>query len=165
MGVIDSILDNPSAWTGERVLDELAVGMYDDDRVADRSIPGWLRAVVVLLDFDIHVQMEGLLGWWENRGFDDLDEVVAAFRAVALPDQAELLVRARKVLDPRALDDGPGQTPYEVSSFAERHDAIADEQYRAFSQLEEELYLNADDGPDLYTALIAHADSGLAASC
>lgn len=165
MGIIDSILENPSIWTGERVLDELPVRMYGDERLADRSVPGWPRAVIVLLDFDTHVQMEGLLGWWENRGSDDLDDVIAAFRAVALADQADLLVRARKVFHPRSLDGDPAQTLYEVSSFVDRHGAITEEQYRTFSQLEEELYLNAEDGPDLYTALVAHADSGLTASC
>lgn len=165
VGVIDSILENPSAWTGERVLDELPVRMYDDDRLADRSVPGWLRAVIVLLDFDTHVQMEGLLGWWENRGSDDLDDVIAAFRAVGLADQASLLVRVREVLDPRALDADQRQTLYDVSSFVDRHGEVTEEQYRAFDQFEEELYLNADDGPDLYTALVAHADSGLAGTC
>ena len=175
MGVIDSILENPSAWTGERVLDDLPINMYADDRLSDRSVPGWLRAVILLLDFDTHVQMEGLLGWWENRAIDDLDDVMAAFHSVALPDQAQLLGRAAKVLDPRVLDGDPGQTLYNVSSFAERHVAITDDQYRAFSQLEDELYLNADNGPDLghrraglhagYTALIAHAEAGLAGTC
>lgn len=165
MGIIDSILDNPSAWTGERVLDELPVRMYDDERLADRSVPDWLRVLVVLLDFDVHVQMEGLLGWWENRGSDDLDRVIAAFRAIALEDQADLLVRARKALDPQALVHGADQGVHEVSSFAERHETITEEQYEAFAQVEDELYLNAPDGPDLFIALVAHADSGLTASC
>lgn len=52
---------------------------------------------------------------------------------------------------------------HEVSAFADRHGTVADDRYRAFSRLEEELYLDAPDGPDLHPALVAHADCALVA--
>lgn len=164
MGVVDSILENPSAWTGERVIDELPVRIYDDPRRDDPSLPRWLRAVIVLCDFETHVQMQGLLGWWENAASNDLGNVMEAFQAVGLSGQSELLGSAREVLDPRALDSDPAQTIYSVSSFADRHGWVTEKQYTRFAQIEEQLSLNAEDASDLYAALVAHVNVGLAAT-
>jgi hypothetical protein len=162
VGVIDSILENPSAWTGQLVLDELPLRICDDPRRGDPSVPSWLRAVIVLCDFDTHVLMEGLLGWWENAASSDLRAVMAAFDAVGLSEQSVLLGTAREVIDPRALDSDPLQALHSVSSFADRHGWVTERQYTRFTQIEEQLYLNVEDGPDLYAALVAHADAGLA---
>jgi hypothetical protein len=164
MGVIDSILENPSTWTGERVLDELPVRINDDPRRDDPSLPRWLREVIVLCDFDTHIQMEGLLGWWENAATNDLGNVMEAFHAVGLSGQSELLGIAREVLDPRALDSDPSQIPYSVSNFADRRKWVTEKQYTRLAQIEEQFYLNTEKPSDLYAALVAHADAGLAAT-
>lgn len=164
MDVLGNILANPSGWTGERVVQELPLRMYDDPRRWDPALPGWLRVLMDICDFDTHIQMEGLLGWWENRAAEDLSRMIAAFESIGLPDQAVLLTRASEVLDPSALGADASEPEFSVSSFAERHPWLDDEQYRRFAELEEQLYLNFTNGPDLYAALVAYTDAWLNAS-
>jgi hypothetical protein len=161
VSVIGSILASPSEWTGERIVSELPLHMHDDPHRGDPSLPNWLRVVIDVCEFDTHVQMEGLLGWWEYRAVEDLGRMIDAFKSTGLPDQVTLLTRASEVLHPGTLEAGRSGDEYAVSSFGERHPWLDDERYREFAECEAGLYLNAGDGPDLYAALIAYADAGL----
>lgn len=139
--------------------------MYEEaDRRRDPDIPPWLREVLVVCDFDTHLQMEGLLGWFENRASEDLRLVADALRSVGMPSDARLLEEAATVLVPSRLD---AETPFEigsVSSFAERHPAVTSQQYARIHELENRLYLKDAAAADLYALLIAHAASGLAST-
>ena len=96
-------VEHAEGWTGARVVDELPVRMYDGgDGEPGQDVPAWLREVMVLCDFETHLQMEGLLGWWEYRS-EDLD-VVCALRSVGMEDQAALLNEAVEVLGPGQVD-------------------------------------------------------------
>ena len=69
VSLIDRIVESPDDWTGARVIDELPLRMYDEgDRRRDSDIPPWLREVLVVCDFDTHLQMERLPGLVGERG-------------------------------------------------------------------------------------------------
>ena len=141
------IVDHPERWTGARVVDEKPMHIYDgDDAEPSQDVRAWLRNVRLLCDLETHLQMAGLLGRWENGSREDLDVVCAA-----------LLKEAVDVL-------GPGQVNASgdvnsVSSFTQRDPEMTDEQLAQCRSIEDRLALN---GADLRSALIAHADSGLA---
>ena len=163
VSLVDRIVECPDEWTGTRVIDELPLHMYDEgDRRRDLDLPLWLRDVLVVCDFDTHLQMEGLLGWWENAASEDLRLVVDALRSVGMQTDARLLEEAATVLVPSQLySDGPFGIG-SVSNFSERHPSVAPQQYERIRDIEGRLYLNDPDGPDLCALLVAHADSGLA---
>lgn len=162
MSLIDRIVASPDDWTGTRAIDEVSAAQYDEgDRRRDPVLPPWLREVLVVCDFDTHLQMEGFLGWWENAASEDLHLVADALRAIGMENDARLLEEAATVLPPIQLEaDGPFQIG-SVSSFAERHPAVTPQQYERMHDIENRLYLNDADGPDLYALLVAHAASGL----
>ena len=163
MSLIDRIVESPDDWTGARVIAELPGRMYDEgDRRGDPDIPRWIRDVLVVCDFDAHVQMEGLLGWFENRASEDLQLVADALRSIGMPNDARLLEEAATVLVPTQLDADPPFEIGSVSSFAERHPAVTPQQYERIQGIENRLYLNDEAGPDLHALLVAHAASGLA---
>jgi hypothetical protein len=160
---IDRIAESPDDWTAARVIDELPRRMYDEgDRRRDPDIPPWLREVLVVCDFDAHVQMEGFLGWFDNRGSEDLRLVADALRSIGMPNDARLLEEAATVLAPSQLDADRSFEIGSVSSFAERHPAVTPQQYERIRDIENRLYLNDATGADLHALLIAHAASGLA---
>ena len=135
--------------------------MYDgDDAEPGQDVPTWLRDVMVLCDFETHLQMEGLLGWWENRSREDSTVVGAALRSVGLEDHAALLNEAVDVLGPGNVRAAAEVNS--VSSFTQRHPEMTDEQLEHGRTIEERLTLEGPDGADLRSALIAHAESGLA---
>lgn len=106
------------------------------------------------------LQMEGLLGWWENRSREDSTVVGAALRSVRLEDHAALLNEAVDVLGPGNVRAAAEVNS--VSSFTQRHPEMTDEQLEHGRTIEERLTLEGPDGADLRSALIAHAESGLA---
>jgi hypothetical protein len=165
VSLIDRILASPGDWTGARVVDELGLHMYDwGDRRRDPDVPSWLREVLVVCDFDTHLQMEGLLGWWENAAAEDLRLVTDALRSIGMENDAQLLEEAARVLAPSRLDaDGPFEIG-SVTSFDERHPAVTPYQYEQVHDIESGLYLNDTDGADLHALLVAHAASGLASA-
>ena len=142
-----------------------ALHMYDEGgRRRDPVVPSWLREVLVVCDFDTHLQMEALLGWWENAAGEDLRLVTDALRSIGMENDARLLEEGAKVLAPSGLDaDGPFEIG-SVSSFAERNPAVTPRQYEQVRDIESRLYVNDADGPDLYALLVAHAASGLAST-
>jgi len=163
VSLFDQIVESPEEWTGARVVDEVALAQYSGpDRRRDPGLPAWLRNVLVLCDFDTHLQMEGFLGWWENRALVDASLVVDALRSVGMQTDAQLLQAACDVLAESQLDSNLPLEPWAVSSFAERHPALSSKQYDSLQDIEGRLYLNEPDGPDLYAALVSHAASGLA---
>lgn len=139
--------------------------MYDEgDRRRDPDAPSWLREVLVVCDFDTHLQMEGLLGWWENSAVEDLRLVADALRSIGMENDAQLLEEAATVPAPGQLDaDGPFEIG-SVSGFSERHPAVTPQQYERIRDIENRLYLNDADGSDLHALLVAHAASGLASA-
>lgn len=163
VNLIDQVLQSPKDWTGTRLVDELTLHMHDErDRRRDPDLPLWLREVLVLGDFDTHLQMEGLLGWWENAASSDLPLVADALRSLGMQIDAGLLEQAATVLVPsRIASNGPFAIG-SVSTFADRHPALTPEQYGRIHEIENRLSLNDPDGLDLYALLVAHATSGLA---
>jgi hypothetical protein len=165
VSLIDRIVESPDDWTGTRVIDELPLRMYDEgDRRRDPDLPRWLREVLVVCDFDTHLQMEGLLGWWENAASDDLRLVADALRSIGMSNDARLLEDAATVLAPSQLAEDRPVEIGSVSSFAERHPAVTAEQYERIHGMENRLYLNDAAGADLHALLVAHAASGLASA-
>ena len=161
MEITREIVDHPESWTGARVVAELPGRMYDgEDAEPGQDVPAWLREVMVLCDFETHLQMEGLLGWWENRSREDLDVVCAALRSVGMEDDAALLNEAVEVLGLGQVD--ASRELNSVSSFTQRHPELTDEQLEQCRTIDERLGLHDANGADLRSALIAHADSGLA---
>ena len=165
MSLVDRVVASPDDWTPTRVIDEVAGAQYrEGDRRRDPEVPSWLRDVLVLCDFDTHLQMEGLLGWWENAAAGDLQLVTEALRSVGMRADARLLEEAALVLDPGELATSSPQEVGTVSDFATRHTAVTPHQYERMREIETGLYLNEADGPDLYALLVAHASSGLASA-
>jgi hypothetical protein len=165
VSLVDRIVESPDDWTGTRVIDELPLRMYDEgDRRRDADVPSWLREVLVVCDFDTHLQTEGILGWWENAASEDLRLVADALRSIGMQDDARLLEEAATVLAPSQLDSAGPFEIGSVSSFAERHPAVTSAQYERIHDMEDRLYLNDADRPDLYALLVAHAASGLASA-
>lgn len=164
MSVISRIVENPHAWAASDVIDVVFIQQYDEpDRRRDLSVPLWLRQILTLGDLDTQLQMEGLLGWWENAAAEDLDLVCDALIGIGLTDQAELLRRAERVLKPSSLSMD-GLVEGTVSSFSERHPGVSEEEYAALRGLEHRLWYLDPNGADLSKLLLDHAARGLDAS-
>lgn len=163
MSIVDDVVASPWGWTAEQVVDLVALHQYDEgDRRRDPDLPRWLREVLVVCDLDTQLQMDGLLGWLENRAAQDLDLVVEALVAIGMPADAGLLRDAAGLLDPGQLAEQNERLPvHTVSTFAERHGPVSPQDQDAIAGIQNGLFVHAPDGPDVYALLVAHADTGL----
>jgi hypothetical protein len=69
-----------------------------------RSLPSGYRPLSMVLEFERHCQFEGWTAV-ENR-FEDLPDIIAAYRFVGLGDEADALVAVKDAFESLAGDDG-----------------------------------------------------------
>ncbi|MGG5258634.1 DMP19 family protein [Phycicoccus avicenniae] len=163
MSILDDIADSPREWTAALVIDQVLLHQYDEaDRRRDPDLPTWLREILVICDLETQLQMDGLLGWLENRANEDLDLVADALSAIGLPTDAHLVREAAGIIDPRTLSEQNNSLPvHTVSSFRDRHGQVTPQDYERISEIQGKLFASAPDGLDIEALLIAHAHAGL----
>lgn len=142
---------------GIRLLNEIGQKAYNQPLCAIRSETDWptlsnpLHVVLLILDFDVEVNINGLLGFLENTGGQWLDETAAAFQAIGADSTAELLARTRARMVEAGVTFAVLREPslrgkqYEISSFSERHGSRLDDFADAIQFIGDGLYVNDSD--------------------
>jgi hypothetical protein len=142
------------------LIDQLAVRIYEEPLVSAwrdrRGLPEVLRTVVLILDFDTEVNMNGLGGLLENSIGDYLAEIVDSFEAVGAKRTAEALgeievfMRAHGISRAALRGDIEALNQYSVSSFERTHGERAAQMLDEMTlALEPRLYIggNTDEDP------------------
>lgn len=142
---------------GQRILNEIGQNAYRKPLVDIRSQPDWptlsnpLHVILLILDFDIEVDINGLFGFLENSSGRWLDETAAAFLSVGADSTAELLTRVRAQMIESDVtfsglrDPNVRGVEYEVSTFSQRHGSKLDEFADAIRRIEDCLYADESD--------------------
>src|SRR5688572_21466314 len=83
-------------------LDDLSVRLYEEPLQARwedrRRLPEVLRTVLLVIDFDTELHMNGLLGLIENSVGEFLPEMIAALDLVGAPATAAALRNAQDIM-------------------------------------------------------------------
>lgn len=160
VSVISRLAESGSELSADELVCRLLEAQYDEpDRRRDHTLPEWLRDVLVLGDLDTHLQMEGLLTWWDNAAANDLDLVCKSLKRIGLGDQAALLQEVERVLPARGLT-GPPTGAVSISSFAQRHPEVTDAQVEAVEAIQQRLWYMDPEAGDLCELLAAHVEVG-----
>jgi hypothetical protein len=91
------------------------------------AVSSCFRVVVLVLDFDTEVNMQGMLGFLENSTGLFLVETIDAFDCIGARATSDVLRRIDAVLQKHGVTpsqlraDFAGATPYEITSFNETH--------------------------------------------
>ena len=143
-----------SGTSGQRmmdVIDSLAVKLYEPPlsglRERIQSLPESVRTLILIIDFDTEVAMNGITGFLENSTGRYLDETILAFDRIRAAPTANLLRRIRQTMiehgftPARMREDLGKREPYEIASFAEVHGRQATAMVAAISGIADELYV------------------------
>lgn len=144
------------------LVEELSIRIYErplsEARTRLLKIAEPLRVIILLLDFDTEVCMQGILGFLENSTGLFLAETVEAFRTIGASETVEVLRGIQKTLDKHGITparlraDFNGSKQYQVTTFAEVHGdlgSLPDE----IEQDADRLYLNVKNGEDIWSLL------------
>lgn len=157
----------------DKIIQELAIEIYqkplslirDEPEFPDLDNP--LHLVVLLVDCDTEISMNGLLGFLENLTGQHLGKtiealgVIGATRSAELFRSVELSMTKHGVTWARLRGDFEGLTECQITSFCELHGASLDSFSREICQLEAgfSLFNSHSSLEDAYGALCGYTQA------
>jgi hypothetical protein len=153
---LHKILNELISWetlhqgSAEDIVSEICMNLYSDRGIQARTyfeqLPMWLQDIILIIDFDTELNMNGIIGFLENSTGQYLDETIDSLKRIgAVQDYLTLhnikLILMSSGIDPRILRANlNNQSEYTISSSQMIHgldfDEVLDEA--------ENLYLNQD---------------------
>ena len=147
--------------SGKDILNEIGLKAYEKPLSTIRDLPEWpslsnpLHVAILLLDFDIEVSMNGLLGFLENSTGAYLDQTIEAFRMLGVTQTAETLCRVREAMSRHSVTHQSLREPhlhtteYQITSLRELHGSALDDFADEVSRLGDSLYVHdgSQDSP------------------
>ena len=91
------------------------------------AVPSAFRVVVLILDFDTEVNMQGMLGFLENSTGLYLAETIEAFERIGARATTDILRNVKAILETHGVSpsqlraDFDGTTPYQITTFNDMH--------------------------------------------
>ncbi|WP_336775471.1 DMP19 family protein [Paenibacillus sp. MMO-58] len=136
---------------------------YKNDKEVFKKLPEVLQDIILLIDLDTELNMNGILGFAENSTGRYLDETIKALERVGAINDANALIEIKEILKEyganthKLNDDLQHLQQYGVQNFAETHQIFDDEFYDRIQKAEEKLYVYANQG-NIFDNLIAYIE-------
>ncbi|RPI74662.1 MAG: DUF4375 domain-containing protein [Desulfobacteraceae bacterium] len=157
--------------TADEIIQDLSIKIYSGPLSVVRHEPDYpdlenpLHLIVLLIDCDTEVQMQGMIGFLENNTGAHLGATIHALRLFGALKVSESLekvqqcMRRHDVTWERLRGDFEGMTEFQITSFHELHgetlDAFAQEVCDIAGGFE---LFNHESGEPVYDLLCAHLD-------
>jgi hypothetical protein len=146
--------------TASELLEELMVQAYNPPLVTFRStrrtpIEGCLHRLLLFIDFDTEVSMQGILGFLENSNGEFLPDVIAMFEDIGATETSTLLREIARIMEQQGLtharlrQDLEGHEEYELTSFSKLHGPEAATVGNLIDVKARSLYLYRSNGEDV----------------
>lgn len=145
------------------IIETLSIKIYEPplstlrDRLSE--LPEVVRVVILLIDFDTEVTMQGILGFLENSTGLYLPETIQAFATIGANETAQVLRRIQAIMakhgvsPSRLREDFAEVEQYQITSFAELHGEQLEPMTEEIDQEAEKLYLYAEHGEGVFSLL------------
>ncbi|WP_379159147.1 DUF4375 domain-containing protein [Paenibacillus sp. sgz5001063] len=134
--------------SAEEIVDSVCSNIYEPEYAATREAvlksPGFLREIMLLIDLDTELTMNGILGFLENSSGQYLLETIQALQHIGAAEDAEILEQIKQQLDTTPAQRKASPSLYEISSFQDRYTLNA-EVLDGILHKAEGLYLNTPD--------------------
>ncbi|MHA6533312.1 DMP19 family protein [Paenibacillus sp. BAC0078] len=134
--------------TAEEIVDSICSNIYEPDNVAAREAvlesPGFLRDILLLIDLDTELTMNGILGFLENSSGRYLAETIEALKHIGAAEDARILEHIKQQLEANRPQRQKTPTLHEISSFQDRYILNA-EVLDGILREADGLYLNTPD--------------------
>ncbi len=147
--------------SADEILNHVGSAMYSKETIQLKDeevlfkLPALLRDIVLLIDFDSELNINGILGFLENSSGKYLNETIEVLERIGAVHDANALIDTKRILESNHLSTGQLNRDlqdlelYEISHFKQTH-AIEDDEFieeildaaerLTFNSLEENLF-------------------------
>lgn len=143
--------------TSEEIIGEISLNLYNKENYEIRekeifdSLPIIIRDIILLIDFDTELSMEGILGFLENSTGLFLDETTDMLKRINAVEDYEILTTIKEIMlryevsIQELRNNANAASEYEIRNFSRTHEQVYDEMAEEVGQEAEKLYLYSDD--------------------
>ncbi|AUO07894.1 DUF4375 domain-containing protein [Paenibacillus polymyxa] len=86
------------------------------------EVPESVRTIILLIDFDTELTMNGILGFLENSTGKYLNETISALKLIKAEKDLSILEEIKELIEGINFNGQIKIEPYQVTTFEERHD-------------------------------------------
>jgi hypothetical protein len=150
------------------ILDDLATHINEPPlnvlRHAIRELPDAIRIPILIIDFDIELNMNGILGFLENSTGRFLAETIAAFEAIGATRTAATLRRIDAIMLEHGVTtadlhaDLSRLSLFQVTTFVASHGESASAMADVIGRESENLYLYSENREPIVMLLESYVD-------
>ncbi|WP_307500117.1 DMP19 family protein [Paenibacillus brasilensis] len=116
------------------------------------EVPESVRTIILLIDFDTELSMNGILGFLENSTGKYLNETISTLKLIKAEKDLSILEEIKKLIEDINFNGEIKLEPYQVTTIEERHD-INDRILERIKELADGLYIYSIDR-DIFDYLI-----------
>ncbi|ADG69745.1 hypothetical protein Plim_3934 [Planctopirus limnophila DSM 3776] len=156
--------------TSRELIERLSTRIYEPAFCKARdqifAVPSSLRVVILVLDFDTEVNMQGMLGFLENSTGRYISETIESFHQIGAHATAKVLQNIHGILETHGIStsqlrsDFDRTTLYQVTSFNELHGDLGSLP-KEVERESQRLYVYAESGcsEDVWSLLDSFVDA------
>jgi hypothetical protein len=156
--------------TGEEIINEIALNLYNKEnyKITERDtfykLPVVIRDIILLINLDTELNMQGIMGFLENSTGLFLDDTIETLQRIQAKDDYEILKAIKFILEQNNIstmdlrNNVNNQMEYSITTFSETHSSKYDDLISEISEVADKLYLY-DDDRNLFDYLIKYVDT------
>ncbi|ODG93190.1 MULTISPECIES: DUF4375 domain-containing protein [Bacillaceae] len=155
--------------SGEEIVEEIASNLYEGENYLIfqeeyfYKIPEQIRDVILLINFDTELAMEGILGFLENSSGVYLNDTIETLEKIKAEQDHNILNNIKHILDENNISTSQlrantkDQELYSIQGFSETHGSAYDDMADRICEIAEKLYISSEDR-NIFDYLILYVD-------
>lgn len=155
--------------SGEEIVEEIASNLYEGENYLIfqeeyfYKIPELIRDIILLINFDTELAMEGILGFLENSNGAFLNDTVETLKKIQAEQDYNILNKIRRILVENNISTSHlraninNQELYTLQDFRETHGSTYDVLAERISEIAEKFYITTNDR-NIFDNLIMYVD-------
>jgi hypothetical protein len=155
--------------SGEEIINEIALNIYNEEnnhltqKDAFYKLPAVIRDIILVINLDTELNMQGILGFLENSTGLFLGDTIDTLQRIQAKEDYEILKSIKSILEQNNVstqdlrNNVDNQMEYSITSFSETHSSKYDAMVSEISEVADKLYLY-DGDRNLFDYLIQYVD-------
>lgn len=155
--------------SGEEIINEIALNLYNEENYhlteSDTfyKLPVVIRDIILVINLDTELNMQGILGFLENSTGLFLDDTIETLQRIQAKEDFEILKEIKSILDQNNVstqdlrNNVDNQMEYSITSFSETHSSKYNDMVSEISEVANKLYLY-DGDRNLFDYLLKYVE-------
>lgn len=156
--------------SGEEIINEIALNLYNEEnyhlieRDTFYKLPIVIRDIVLVINLDTELNMQGILGFLENSTGLFLNDTIETLQRIQAKEDYEILKSIKSILEQNNVstqdlrNNVNNQIKYSIATFSETHSSKYNDMVSEISEVADKLYLYNGDR-NLFDYLIKYVDT------